>query len=212
MKLNINEIKKFYNGYKGLGGHGFDHPERVLRLARFICQKEGGDMEVVEAAALLHDIARTKENRIKNLDHAKEGVKIAKDYLEKNNFPKSKVKNVLHCIEVHRFSKGEKAKTKEAEIIQDADRLEALGAICIARVLAYNGLHKIPMYDPSIKPLKKYGGEHTTAINHFYEKILKITPSSFHAKTAQKIAEKRYGFVVKFLKQFKKEWCGEDLN
>lgn len=208
MKLNINEIKKFY---KDEGGHGFDHPNRVLRLAKFICKKEGGDAKIIETAALLHDIARNKEDNDKSLCHAEEGANMAKAYLNKINFPKSKIQNVIHCIETHRFSKGKKPKTEEAQIIQDADRLDALGAICIARVLTYNGLHKIPMYNPNIKPLKKYKGQHTTAINHFYEKILKITPSSFYTKTAQKIARKRYDFIVTFLKQFKKEFEGKDL-
>lgn len=212
MKLNIEEIKKFYVGYGGLGGHGFDHVERVLGMARLICKKEGGDIEIVEAAALLHDIARALETDKNNLDHGAEGARMAEKYLNGINFPKLKIKNVVHCIAVHRFSRGKKAETKEAKIIQDADRLDALGAIIIARVLAYNGLHKIPIYDPSIKPLKEYRGDHTTAINHFYEKILKITPSSFHTKTAQKIAGKRYIFVVNFLKQFKKEWEGKDLQ
>jgi len=211
MKIDIKEIKKFYIGYGGLGGHGFDHVERVLKMAKLICGKESGDMEVVEAAALLHDIARALENDKNNLDHGEEGAKMAEKYLNKISFPKLKIKNVVHCIAVHRFSRGKKAETKEAKIIQDADRLDALGAIIIARVLAYNGLHKIPIYDPDIKPLKEYKGNHTTAINHFYEKILKITPSSFHTKTAQKIARKRYDFVVSFLKQFQKEWQGKDL-
>ena len=211
MKLNIEEIKKFYIGYGGLSGHGFDHVERVLRMAKLISEKEGGDIETIEAAALLHDIARAKENNMNNLDHGEEGAKMAENYLRKINFTKSKIKNIIHCIAVHRFSRGKKAETKEAKIIQDADRLDALGAIIITRVLAYNGLHKIPIYDPDIKPLKEYKGGHTTAINHFYEKILKITPLSFNTKTARKIAKKRYDFVVNFLKQFKKEWDGKDL-
>ncbi|MFH1894550.1 MAG: HD domain-containing protein [Patescibacteria group bacterium] len=211
MKLNINEIKKFYGGYKGLGGHGFDHPERVLKMARLICEREGGDIETIEAAALLHDIARAKEDDGKCDCHAEEGAKMAENYLHKISFPRSKIKNVIHCVAVHRFSRGKKAETKEAKIIQDADRLDALGAIIIARVLAYNGLHKFPIYDPDIKPVTKYKGRYTTAINHFYEKILKITPVSFHTKTAQRIAAKRYNFVVNFLKQFKKEWEGKDL-
>jgi len=206
MKLNIKEIKKFYKGYGGLSGHGFDHPERVLRLAKFICRKEGGDMEVVEAAALLHDIARANERR----DHALEGAKMAKSYLEKIGFSESKIKNIVHCIAVHRFSRGKKAETKEAKIIQDADRLDALGAISISRSFTYHG-RKIPAYNPDIKPQKKYTGKSKTIINHFYEKILKITPSSFYTKTAHKIAKKRYDFVVKFLDQFKKEWDGKDL-
>lgn len=210
MRLNINEIKKFYIGYGGLIGHGFDHVERVFRMAKLICRKEDGDMETVEAAALLHDVARAKEETNKNLDHGEEGAKMAEKYLQKIKFPKSKIKNVAYCIAVHRFSKGIKPKTKEAKILQDADRLDALGAIIITRVLSYSG-RKVPVYDPSVKPLKKYIGKSATAINHFYEKILKIKPASFYTKTARKIAKKRYNFVVEFLNQFKREWNGKDL-
>lgn len=211
MKLNINEIKKFYKNYRGLGGHGFDHPERVLRMAKLICKKEDGDIEIVEAAALLHDIARPKEDRKKCSCHAEEGGKMARIYLNKINFPKSKIEKVIHCIETHRFSKGKKAKTKEAEIIQDADRIDALGAICIARIFSYSGFHKVPIYNPDIKPLKEYKCASKTAINHFYEKILKIKPSSFHTKTAREIAKKRYNFIKAYLKQFQTEWEGKDL-
>ncbi|OGZ19843.1 MAG: hypothetical protein A2654_01055 [Candidatus Nealsonbacteria bacterium RIFCSPHIGHO2_01_FULL_43_31] len=211
MKLNIKNIKKFYIGYGGLSSHGFDHVERVLRMAKLISKKEGGDMETIEAAALLHDMGRTKEDKNERLDHAAEGAKMARVYLGKINFPKNKIGNVIHCIAVHRFSRGKKPETIEAEIIQDADRLDALGAIIITRVLSHGALHGLPVYDPRIKPLKKYTGKKATAINHFYEKILKITPSSFYTKTAQKIARQRYDFVVKFLDQFKKEWNGEDL-
>jgi len=210
--MNQEEIRKIYIGYGGSGGHDFDHAERVLRVAKLICKNEGGDIKVVEAAALLHDVARALENDKNNLDHGEEGAKIAEKYLNGIDFPKSKIKNVVHCIAVHRFSRGRKAETKEAKIIQDADRLDALGAIAVARIMAYNGFHKIPIYDPAIKPLKEYRGVHTTAINHFYEKILKITPASFHTKTAQKIAKRRYGFIEDFLKHFKKEWQGKDLQ
>ena len=212
MKLNISEIKKFYKGYGGLSGHGFDHVERVLKMAELICKKEGGDMEIVEAAALLHDIARTKEDKNEKLDHAIEGATMAEKYLRKVNFSEAKIKNIVHCVAVHRFSRGKKPETKEAKIIQDADRLDALGAIIITRVLSHGALHGLPVYDPKIKPLKEYKGKKATAINHFYEKILKIIPSSFHTKTAQKIARTRYDFVVKFLDQFKKEWEGKDLS
>ncbi|MFH1401353.1 MAG: HD domain-containing protein [Parcubacteria group bacterium] len=212
MKLDIKEVKKLYSDYVGLSGHGFDHIERVLKMAKLICKKEGGDIQVVETATLLHDIARAKENERNNLDHAEEGAKMAEKYLNKISFPKSKIENIIHCIVVHRVSKGKKAETKEAKIIQDADRLDALGAIIITRVLAYNGFYKIPIYNPDIKPKKIYDGKYSTAINHFYEKILKLTPTSFHTKTAQKIAAKRYNFVLNFLKQFKKEWDGKDLK
>jgi uncharacterized protein len=212
MKLNINEVKDFYISYGGLSGHGFDHIERVFRIAKLLGKSEKADMVVVEAAALLHDIARAKENDRNKLDHAIEGAKMAAEYLKKINFPETKLKNVIHCIATHRVSKGKKAQTLEAKILQDADRLDALGAIIIARAFTYNGKNNRPVYDPSIKPAKTYKGNSTTIINHFYEKILKLKPNSFHTRLAQKFAKKRYAFVVNFIKQFTNEWSGKDLN
>ena len=105
--------------------------------------------------------------------------------------------------------KQKKAETKEAKILQDSDRLDALGAICIARVFMYNGHRNLPLYNPKVKPDKHYYGQDSNAINHFYEKILKIKPEKFHTKTARKIARKRYEFILEFLKRFKKEWKGK---
>ena len=207
--LNLKEVKKYY---EDLGGHGFDHVVRVHRMAMKIAKKEKADLRVVDAASWLHDIARAQEDLKgrKGLCHASEGAKFAKKILKKLNFPEKKIENVTHCIAVHRFSKGLKAETKEAKILQDADRLDALGAICIARVFMFNGLKKLPLHIPERKPEKHYHGQETTAINHFYEKILKIKPETFHTKLAKKIAKKRYDSIKEFLKSFKDEWEGKD--
>jgi uncharacterized protein len=201
--LELDSIKKFYKDY---GGHGFDHVERVHKMAMMIAQKEKADLQTVDAAAWLHDIARAGEDEGKYKCHAEEGAKIAGRILGKMNFPKQKIGAIQHGISAHRFSKQIKAETKEAQILQDADRLDALGAICIARVFMYNGFKKGQMYDPKRKPEKHYHGQETTAINHFYEKILKIKPEKFHTLTARKIAKERYEFIVSFLKKFKSEW------
>ena len=198
-------VKKFY---KNFGGHGFDHVERVHRAALMLAKKEKADLQIVDAAAWLHDIARAGEDSGKYICHAEEGAKISKKILERINFPKEKISAVQHAIAAHRFSKQKKAETKEAQIIQDADRLDSLGAICIARVFMHNGLRKMPMYQPERKPEKHYHGQETTAINHFYEKVLKIKPEKFHTLTARKIAKERYLFIEYFLKKFKSEWNG----
>jgi len=200
-------VKKFY---KDLGGHGFDHVERVHRMALNIAKKEDANLRIVDAAAWLHDIAHVREDEGKCACHAQEGAKIARKILKRMNFPESEIKAIGHAISVHRFSKGKKAKTKEAEILQDADRLDALGAICIARVCMYYGYRGKPLYEPKRKPKKYYHGQKTNAINHFYEKILKIKPETFHTETARKIARKRYSFIRQFLRKFKAEWKGKD--
>lgn len=204
--LNKEKIKKLY---KNLGGHGFDHVERVHRLAIKIAEEENADLEVVDAAAWLHDISRTKEDEGKCECHAEDGAKTARGILEKENFPEEKIPDVEEAIKVHRFSKGKNAETKEAKILQDADRLDALGAICVARVFMYNGYRELPIYEPEVAPEKEYHGQDSNAINHFYEKILKIKPEGFHTKLAKKIAKERYEFIEEFLKKFKEEWEGK---
>ena len=197
--------------YKDIGGHGFDHVERVHKLAMSIAKEEKADLQIVDAAAWLHDIARLREDAGEIECHAEEGARMAKKILEGRgmDFPKDKIPTVMHAIAVHRFSRQKKAETKEARILQDADRLDALGAICIARVFMYNGHRGLPIYEPGRKPDKDYHGQDSTAINHFYEKILKIKPSIFHTKKARELAKERYDFILEFLKRFKLEWEGK---
>ena len=190
------------------GGHGFDHTQRVCNNALKISD-EYVDLDVVQVSALLHDIARHKEDIGEVECHAIEGAKMAEEILKELDFPEDKIPFVVEAIKAHRYSKGIKAETREAEILQDADRLDALGAICVARVFSYNGKKRNALYDPEIKPMDVYDSNGETGINHFYEKILKITPDKFNTLGAQKIAEGRYNFVQNFVNTFKKEWEGE---
>src|SRR3989339_672723 len=133
------------------------------------------------------------------------GIKIGKE--EKADLEIIKVAALLHDIEVHRHSKGLIAKSKEAKIIQDADRLDALGAITIGRMFSTGGKINRPLYNPEIPFGKIYKGYYSDSTIHgFYAKILKITPNTFNTKSAKKLAKGRYKFVEKFLDQFFKEW------
>jgi uncharacterized protein len=201
--------KEFLKNLKNLythPGHDITHIKRVYKNALMIAKSVKCDIDIVKAAALLHDVSRGEEWDGKIKDHASEGAKRAKKILEKTNFPKEKISAVCYAIKVHRFRKGIKARTIEAKILQDADRLDALGAIIVTRMLRHN--LRRPIYDPKIKPREKYIGPSTTVYNHFIEKISKITPESFHTKTAQKIAEHRYEFVVSFFKELVEEFEG----
>jgi len=209
MKKMIDKLKPKIEKYFTSASHGFDHTERVYTLAVKIAKDEKADLEIVQAAALLHDVGRFKEELDESVCHAEESAKMAPEILKSINFPKDKTDAVLHCIKVHRYSKGLKAETKEAEIVQDADRLDALGAICIARIFLRGGAKKLPLHDPKIKPDEVYKSKTKTAFNHFYEKILKLKPETFKTKTAKKIAEERYKYTVDFIERFKKEWNGE---
>jgi len=204
----MEQLKEKIKPYFKKGGHGFDHTERVYNLAVRIAKQENADMDIVKASALLHDIARKKQSET-GLCHAIEGAKMAPKILKEINFPKEKIPAVVHCIEVHRFSKRMIPKTIEGKIIQDADRLDALGAIAITRIITHSAKHGRPHYDPNIKPHTIYTSRANTSINHFYEKIFKLKPKNFHTKLAQKIAKERYGFTKEFVERFIKEWNGE---
>ena len=189
-------------------GHDFDHVERVYGSALKISEGEDVDMDIVKAAVLLHDVARAKEEEL-GVCHAEEGAKMAVDILKEVGFPDEKIGKVVHAIEVHRYSKGLKAESREAEILQDADRLDVLGAVIIGRAFEKAGKNGIPVYDPDLPIMEVYDGSKTTAINHFYEKSLRIVPESFKTEKAREIAKGRYDFVKEFVERFEKEWEGE---
>ena len=205
-ELNKN-IQKFFE--KG-GSHSFDHTQRVYNLSLKIAKDENADIDIVRAAALLHDISRLKEDNKEIKCHAEDGGEIARQILEKTDFPKDKIDKVSYCIKIHRHSSNITPETKEAAILQDADRLDALGAITIGRMFSSGGKLGIPMYNPNVplgKVLPGYDSEST--IHGFYAKILKITPDTFKTKEAREIAKERYRFVEEFLDRFMKEWEGK---
>ena len=188
--------------------HSKSHINRVYSLAVRIAREENADLDVVKAAVLLHDIARAMEDEGKILDHASEGAKIARKVLEDVNFPREKLDKVIHCIEAHRFRKGLEAKNLEAKVLQDADRLDILGAIGLARVFARGGWSNMPIHDPTTLPKEKYDGRSLTSVNHIYEKILKVK-DTINTNAAKKIAVERHTFVEQFLERLLKEWKGE---
>ena len=194
-----NKISKYFKHES----HGFDHTERVYNTAVKIAKKEKADREIVQAAALLHDIGRSREYENKQLCHAEESAKIAPKILRSIKFPKQKIPAVIHCILVHRYSKGLKPETLEAKIIQDADRLDSLGTLAIARTFTRGGEKNRQLYDPTDKQSQK------TSIGHFYQKILKLKPETFKTKYAQQIAKNRYKYTKEFVQRFEKEWRGE---
>jgi uncharacterized protein len=204
----FEEIREKSQGFFKHSHHDKSHVERVYNLAVQIAKEENADLDVVKAAALLHDVARTMEDEGLIVDHALEGAKIAKKILIEVGFPKEKAAKVLNCIEVHRFRKCVKAESLEAKILQDADRLDIIGAVGIARALTRGGWSNMPIYDPLIPPKDKYDGESLTSVNHIYEKILKVK-DTINTKTARQIAEQRHKFVEEFLDKLLREWKGE---
>ncbi|UAB76325.1 HD domain-containing protein [Mesoflavibacter sp. SCSIO 43206] len=195
------------------GGHDWFHTERVYNNSLLISKGETVDELVVALGALLHDIADSKFNDGDDTI----GPKIAGAFLMKQNVSTKVINHVIKIIENVSFSSNidnaSAFKSKELEVIQDADRLDALGAIGIARTFNYGGFKNRALYNPDIKPnlnLTKDEYKKSTAptINHFYEKLL-LLKDKMNTKTGRKIAEERHNYMVDFLKQFYAEWHGE---
>ncbi len=207
----MREIEKIALSYfPGQGHHGFDHTFRVRELALRIAREEKADLQVVEAAALLHDIARSREDKGEVECHAEKGTEEAAKILEGVGFPKEKIAAVQHCIAVHRASKGLKGKTMEAKILQDADRLDVLGAIGIGRYFHRAGALGLEMYDQKQSTDVEYRGQRLPAINHIIVKGINFAkPEKFNTAKGREIARERHGFLRQFVERFIAEWGGE---
>jgi|ERR1700722_4945211 len=193
-------------------GHDWFHIERVVKMAKQIAKKETGtDIFVIELAALLHDIGDWKIR-----DFNKSEDEVLEDVTKLLTFPTDIKEKVIEIVLNMSYSKNLDGRTKlslEGEIVQDADRLEALGAIGIARAFAYGGKKNREMYNPLVKPKNfkstdSYRTANGTTINHFYEKLF-LLKDLMNTETAKKVASKREKFMKKFLDEFYKEWNGE---
>ena len=194
------------------GGHDWFHIERVYKNALLIAEEEECDLTVVKLAALLHDIADSKFHGGDEMV----GPKTARTFLESQNVSEAIISHVIAIIENISFKGGnfeKKFNSKELEIVQDADRLDAIGAIGIARTFNYGGFKNRPLYNPNIQPnlnmsKEEYKNSESPTLNHFYEKLL-LLKDKMNTETGKKIAQKRHDFMVTFLSQFYAEWDGE---
>ncbi|MFX1255828.1 MAG: HD domain-containing protein [Promethearchaeota archaeon] len=208
-----NRAQKFLQDETGT--HAWSHVERVFQLAKLIAKDLSVDWEVLEPAIWLHDIARPKETSGEVNCHAQEGARMAEEVLAILGYPAEKIEKICYVIRTHRYRSQIKAETLEAQILQDADRLDAIGAIAVARVFSLGGERNRLLYDPNIPPNKVYTSSAKTSLNHFFEKILKITPNSFNTPTGQKLAEERYNFtklyIDRFLLELKQVWTKREV-
>ena len=207
----INFVKTTLLGAEG--GHDWFHIERVYKNALLILKNERADHFIVSLGALLHDIADAKfydgDETI--------GPKKASEFLLSQNVDHSVIIHVVHIIDNISFknslSKANEAfNSKELEIVQDADRLDAIGAIGIARAFNYGGFKNRVLHDPEIKPnlsmtKEQYKKSKAPTINHFYEKLL-LLKDKMNTQTGKDIAEKRHHFMENYLQQFYDEWEG----
>ena len=194
------------------GGHDWFHIERVYKNALLIAREEECDLEVVKLGALLHDIA---DSKFHNGDETV-GPKTARNFLEKENVSEETIQHVVNIIENISFKGGnfeKKFTSKELEIVQDADRLDAIGAIGIARCFNYGGFKNRVLFNPAIPPKMnmtkdEYKKSDSPTINHFYEKLL-LLKDKMNTETGKKIALERHKYMENFLSQFYAEWEGE---
>ncbi|MDZ5610359.1 HD domain-containing protein [Bacillus pseudomycoides] len=192
---------------KDASGHDWYHIERVHKLAISLSEKEGGDRFVIEMAALLHDVADEKLN-----ESEEAGMKKVSDWLEGLDVTEEEKEHILHIIAnmSYKGGHGGNVETLEGKIVQDADRLDALGAIGIARTFAYGGAKGRLMYDPNIPPREEmtkeeYRKNSDPSLNHFYEKLLKLK-DLMNTDAAKREAEVRHRYMEEFIEQFMKEW------
>ncbi|MBM7614123.1 HD domain-containing protein [Alkaliphilus hydrothermalis] len=200
------------NELQGEGsGHDWWHIYRVTQLSKKIAQKEGANLYICTLAALLHDIADEKLN-----ESEEGGIMKVKNWLQSQSVETSDMEIILEIISTISFKggNGPALTMLEAKIVQDADRLDAIGAIGISRCFAYSGSIGTVIYDPKIPIRDKLTKEEyrqkekSTAINHFYEKLLKLK-DLMNTKTGKEMAVKRHEYMEGFLEEFYGEWEGE---
>ncbi len=178
-------------------GHDFDHTLRVYRMATTIAKQEQADLEIVQLAALLHDVDDRKlsPQTYENKDNAV-------SFLQDNGMDEDKIRTIVEIISQISFSAGNGApRTLEGKCVQDADRLDAIGAIGIGRAFAFGGSRGRPIHDPD-------GNDKTTTIQHFYDKLL-LLKDRMNTETGKALAHQRHRFMEEYLQQFYAEWNGE---
>ncbi|QHT58846.1 HD domain-containing protein [Paenibacillus lycopersici] len=190
-------------------GHDWWHIHRVVRMANHLAEREGADRFVCSLAALLHDVADEKLN-----DSKESGLRKVRDWLDARPISGEDRAHVMDIIANMSFGGGANPpmRTLEGQVVQDADRLDAIGAIAIARTFLYAGWKGDPIYDPALQPRdamtpSEYRTGKSTAINHFHEKLLKLK-DRINTAAAKAIAEERHAYMADYVERFMREWDG----
>lgn len=213
-KTLAGQARNFLEGEAS--AHDFHHAERVFNNAMYLQKHEGGDKLVIGFAALVHDICRPWEKKTGKSHFGKEALKIIKKVLENSDVPHDKVQQTLDIVQLHDiydWSVKHTNKSIELQVVQDADNLDAIGALGIARTFAFGGSNGLPMYIPAEnltfeKDFIDDPKHRTSTIAHFYEKLLKLK-QNMNTKTGIEIAKHRHTFMEGFLKEFFDEWEGK---
>lgn len=211
-KLKPFVIELFKND---LSGHDIGHLERTMKLALHIQEKEGGDRLIIGIAAFLHDVHRIMQNETGHFVSPKDSLGTVRNILANVDLSEEQVNKICYCIEYHEEYNwnGNNVDDLNTLILQDADNLEAIGAIGLGRSFSYMAVHNKPMYDASI-PFERDGYVENkvigdpSVIHHFYHKLVKLK-DNMNTLTAKKIAENRTEFMENFVNEFIDEWNGE---
>lgn len=176
------------------GSHGLDHVLRVAYLCEVIGKEENADMEILLPAALFHDIARHGETQT-GMPHEEAGARIAEQFLRSIRYDEQRIPKITHAIRTHRYRSREKPETLEARVLSDADKLDALGAVGIARTFLRAGEHQ---------------GEISDAISHIHDKLLKLN-GLMYTSSAKRLADERHRFLCLFLERLTNEMSLSEL-
>ena len=212
----IEEIKKTAEGYfvDASSCHDWTHVERVYNLAVKIAKKEGANIGIIKIAAYLHDIGRKEEMDKKGkVCHAEIGFELAEEILSKYNLGEEVVKNIRHCILTHRYRNNHKPETIEAKVLFDADKLDSIGAVGVARDFLFAGFYGGLLYVGNEKEVAENAADYAytkkdTALLEYYYKLRKVK-ASILTKTGKEIAKERHEYMAGFFKRFDLEVKGK---
>lgn len=212
----IEEIKPYvYNLFKeDSSGHDISHLIRTMNIAVNLCEKENGDKLVVGIAAFLHDIHRIMQNETGKFVSPKDSLPKVKEILNNTDLSEEDINKICYCIEYHEEYNwnGNNVSDINTLILQDADNLDAIGAIGIGRTFSYGGAHKVLMYDETVplntdEDYSEANGDDPSTIHHFYHKLFRLA-DNMNTDSAKKQAIERTEFMKQFVDEFLKEWEG----
>lgn len=205
-KLKLERLREYVKKrLENDAAHDYEHVMRVFKNATMIARKEKADIKMITAAILLHDIVSYPKSDPRSRNSSLESAEESKKILKKYDFSQHEIKIIADAIRDHSFSRGAVPQTLEGKILQDADRLDALGSIGIARTFAVGGAENRPFYnkeDPFCK--KRSPDDKSWTLDHFYKKLL-LLEKSMNTKTGKIMARKRIKIMKSFLDQLKKE-------
>jgi uncharacterized protein len=208
-----SEVKTFLE--KSACGHDFHHAQRVFKASKTIQEKEGGDFFIIGCSALVHDICRPWEKETGKSHFGEEAIEIIREVLVRCKIPQPHIESILEVVRHHDIYDwtDKKSKSIELQVMQDADRLDAIGAMGVSRAFAFGGSANRPIYIPDEnlafdKDFVDNPNNRTSTIAHFYEKLLKLK-DNMNTPTGKQMALERHHFMETFLNQFFNEWEGK---